>query len=255
VNGILRLRAELRGARTVLTDVYRTPPYVLGPPSHRSEHHQAEVIIQQVSPGLFPGEVHTIEITVAAGARLVVRGQSATKIYPCGEGQTCCVRANYVVEPDGELVLLPGELIPFQDADVRQVLDVALAKGARFITSEIITPGRIAMGECHHYRRLDLRLTVRREDRLVLVDRALIEPTVRDPRRLGVHGAFTCTGSLYLIGFDDCAIEHPDPQRHDDLWWDAGSVADLTTVRFLGLRAADIIAKREDLVQRALASH
>jgi urease accessory protein len=245
----------LRGGRTVLTDVYRTPPYVLGPPSHRSEHDQAEVIIQQVSPGLFPGEIHTIEITVAAGARLIVRGQSATKLYPCAEGETSCVRAKYVVEPDGELVLLPGELIPFQDADVRQVSDVVLAKGARFIISEIITPGRIAMGECNRYRRLELRLTIRREDRLVLVDRALIEPKVHDPQRLGIHGAFPCTGSLYLVGFEDCAIEHPDHQRHDDLWWDAGSVADLTTVRFMGLRAADIIAKRDGLVQRAFTAH
>jgi urease accessory protein len=255
VSGILRLRAELRGGRTVLTDVYRTPPYVLSPTSHRSDHHQAEVIIQQVSPGLFPGEEHAIEITVAAGARLVVRGQSATKIYPRAERETNCVRAKYVVESDGELAVLPGELIPFQDADVRQVTDVALAPGARFITSEIITPGRIAMGECNRYRRLDLRLTIRREDRLVLIDRTLIEPKVQDPQRLGVHGAFPCSGSLYLVGFDDRAIEHPDPQRHDDLWWDAGSVNDLTTVRFLGRRAADIIAKRDDLVQRALASH
>jgi urease accessory protein len=254
VSGILRLRAELRGGRTVLTDVYRTPPYVLGPPSYRSDHDQAEVIIQQVSPGLFSGEEHAIEITVAVGARLVVRGQSATKVYPCSEGETSCVRAKCVVEPDGELVLLPGELIPFQDADVRQVTDVALAKGARLITSEIITPGRVAMGECNCYRRLDLRLTIRREDRPVLIDRTLIEPNVRDPHRLGIHGAFPCAGSLYLIGFDDRAIEHPDLQSHHDLWWDAGSVADLTTVRFLGLRAADIIAKRDDFVQRALAS-
>src|SRR5207249_4825488 len=120
------------------------------------------------------------EITVASGARLVVRGQSATKLYPCGPGESSRICANYNVEANAELVVLPSELIPFKDATFNQTSEASLAAGARLVIGEIITPGRIAMGERNEYRRLDLRLKIRRAEWLVLLDRTLLEPSTHD---------------------------------------------------------------------------
>jgi urease accessory protein UreH len=250
MNGRLRLRAEFRGGKTVLTEVFRTPPFVVGAASYRSDPKLAEVIVQQASPGLLPGDAQEIEISVATGARLVLRAQSATKVFPCAEGKMSHVCARYVVEPEGELVMLPGELIPFRDAACMQTTEVLLAPGARFITGEIITPGRTAMGECNLYRRLDLRLTIHREARPLLIDRSVIEPPVHSPQRLGVAGPFPCTGSLYLAGFGDLRLGEI-PER-PDLQWAAGSTGDLTTLRILGQRAADILTLRDDLARSAL---
>jgi urease accessory protein len=251
VNGALRLRAKRLNGRTVLTDVFRTPPFVVGAVSYRSDPRVAEVIIQQTSPGLLPGDTQEIEITVAADARLVVRGQAATKLYPCPDGEASRVCARYTVEPDGELVVLPGELIPFRDSDSVQRTEVQVAPGARFITGDFITPGRVAMGECHRYRCLELRLTIQQEEKLVLVDRTVVEPGSRDPRRLGIHGDFACVGSLYFAGYGDLVLE--ERRQHPDLRWAAGSAGGLTTVRILGRRASDILALRDEFVRNALS--
>lgn len=230
--GILRLRAERLGPRTVLTEVFRSVPFHLGAPSYRRGDGTAEVIVQHVGPGLFPNDCLLTEITVGAGARLILRGQSATKLYPCPPDQLAGVTIRIAVEPGGWLAWLPGPLIPFRDAALCQDLAANLAPDARLILSEIITPGRIAMGERAAYRWLDIRTRVTVGGRPVLTERALLDPHRRPLTSPARQAHFDCAGSLSLFGFD-----HPDlapGEHHPNLWWRSGGTTTLTIARYLG---------------------
>lgn len=198
-HGVLRLIATRAGARTVLSEAFRTVPFHIGRPSHRSVG--AEVIIQGVGPGIFPSDDLEVSLTAGAGADLTVRGQGATRVYPAPEGYPgATTRTHLTAANGGRLVYLPGELIPFQRAIYRQETVVEVADGGNVALGEILTPGRVAMGEMGRYTRLEIQLQARVGGRVVLIERGVLEPSRRPVISPGRHGPYACTGSLYLFG-------------------------------------------------------
>ena len=86
-------------------------------------------------------------------------------------------RAPFITaEGGGRLVYLPGELIPFQRAVYRQETVVEVVDGGSVAMGEILTPGRVAMGERDRYTRLEFRLRASVEGKVVLIERGVLEP-------------------------------------------------------------------------------
>lgn len=207
------------------------------------------MIVQQAGPGLFAGETLEAEVAVDPGAALVVRGQGATKVYPSPTGGAALSRTRLRVAAGASLNWLPGELIPFHGAVLRQETVVELAPGARLVLLEILTPGRLAMGERDAYARLDLRLRIEVAGRPVLVERAVLEPARRPLAAPGRHGGFVCAGALYLAGFGaGAALGQSEPGAA--VWWGSGAPAagEVTVVRLLGPTAQTIRATAEALL-------
>ena len=240
--GVLRIRAERLGPRTVLTEVYRSTPFHLGAPSYRRGDGTAEVIVQQVGPGLFPDDRLLTEIVVGPGARLILRGQSATKLYPCPPNRSAESIIRLRVESGGWLAWLPGPLIPFHDGALRQEVTATLTPDARLILADVITPGRVAMGERTAYRWLDLRTRVTVAGRLVLAERVLLDPHRRPLTSPGRQAHFDCAGSLYVVGVD---LVDFSPDDHPDLWWRAGGGNAVTLARYLATTAQAISSAQD----------
>ncbi len=230
--GELRVRAERLGNRTVVTDAYRSAPFHLGLPSDRAGDGSVELIVQGVGPGYLPGDRLSIGIAAGKGASLVVRGQGATKVYPSPQATATTVEVTLAVEPGGWLVYLPGELIPFRDAVLEQVTRIDVAAGGSLALGEILTPGRIAMGEIYDYTRLHLDVEATHDDRLCLIERARLNPARRPLTRPGRHGAHLIAGSLYLIG-DGWSLPE-SPLIPATVTWAAASGEGYALVRLLG---------------------
>ncbi len=247
--GELRLRVQLVGSRTVITDLHRTAPFVVCPPSYRGSGGHAEVIIQQTGPGLLPGDVLQIAINVEPGAKLTVRPQSATRLFPCASDQLIEVRAAITLGEGAELRFLPGELIPYRDSRFLQSTRVELADDSRMAISEVITPGRIAMAEVELFRELDLRLRINRKGDPLLIERALLDPINRPLSVPGRHGGFPISGSLYVIG-----STAPLPGQTNDASVLTGidRRGELTSFRLLGRRPDTVRNQIESMVSRLL---
>lgn len=198
--GALRLRAVLANGVTQIGDCYRTAPFHLGIPADRIGDGRAEVIIQGVGPGYFPGDRLRIDLTAESGATLVVRGQGATKLYPSPGGEAASVATRLRAEAGATLVYLPGELIPFRDGVLTATTEIDVAAGGRVALAEILMPGRTAMGEHLAYRSLDMRVEARYAGRRCLIERMRLEPDIRDVAAVGRHCGYAAVGTLYLIG-------------------------------------------------------
>lgn len=233
VTGRLRLRASSRGERTVLTDVFRTAPFHPGPLHYRDG--RAELILQDVSPGILPGDRLEIDVAVDDGAAIIVSGQSATKLYPSPSGIPAETRATLSASRGAMLWWLPGALVPFRDARYRADVTVNLAEESRFALIEVITPGRLAMGERDRYRQLDLRLRIETAGRPMLIERTLLDPVTRPLAMAGSRGQFACSGSLIMVGYPLPAIVDCAGQ---DVWLGADGDCNLAIVRGLA-QAAD----------------
>ena len=196
--GTLRLRAERIGTRTAITEAFRTAPFHLGMP--HDSGGEADLIIQGVGPGYLPGDRLCIDIAVDEGAVLTVRGQGATKLYPSPRGVPASAEVRLQAAAGARLAYLPGELIPFRQAVLEQRTMIDVAPGGQCLVGEIVTPGRIAMGEVDAYTRLRLDLEARVDGRLVLLERARLEPGSGALTSVGRHGPYAVAGTLYVIG-------------------------------------------------------
>lgn len=209
-SGRLHLAARPHRGQTVLSDLRRTVPFAVGPISRRGGN--AAVIVQQVGPGLMPGDDLLQTVTLEPEARLTVRGQSATKVYPSPADACTRLTTELEIGPGADLRFLPGELIPFRDAVLLQSTRALIAAGGRLALAEIMTLGRVAMGECGQFRSLDLRLTIEIEGETVLRERARLG-SARRLAAIGRHGAFPIAGVLYLVGWPPTgcrSIDSPD---------------------------------------------
>ncbi len=247
---MLRLTATKAGARTVLSETFRTVPFHIGMPSYRAGvglPSGAEVIVQGVGPGIFPDDALDVSLTADAGADLTVRGQGATKVYPAPDGHAgATARTMLTVATGGRLIYLPGALIPFQKAVYRQETVVEVAEGGSVALSEILTPGRIAMGERDRYTRLEIRLRASVAGRLVLVERGVLEPDRRALDTPGRHGTFACAGSLYLFGG---GWRTPDADTGiGPVRWGAGGGEGFVVVRLFGPTAQAVRRTMESLL-------
>ncbi len=237
-SGELRLRAERIGSRTAVVDAYRTAPFHLGLPSDRAGDGSADLIVQGVGPGYLPGDRLAVAIEVGPDASLTVRGQGATKVYPSPSGQPATVAVSLSVAAGARLVYLPGELIPFRQAILEQRTTIDVAAGGTVAVGEVLTPGRLAMGEANLFSRLRLDLHARLDGGLVLLERVRLEPACRPLTSPARHGGFAVAGTLYLIGHDWQLPSAPDIS--DGVTWAAAEGDGYALVRLLGATAQSV---------------
>ena len=121
--------------------------------------HLAMVMLSNPTGGIFQGDRHRIAVTVEPEAAAHVTGQGATRIHAMPHG-SARQDVDLAVAGGGYLEYLPDPLIPYRDSDFEQRITLSVAPGGALVYWDIITPGRVAMGESFRYRRLASRLTV-----------------------------------------------------------------------------------------------
>jgi urease accessory protein len=198
--GHLRLRAELVGERTRLTQLECRAPLQLLRCQYLDPQlpEMASATIVSPSGGVLQGDRLEISIEVGAGARLRLDTPSAMRLYRMPDGGAE-QQIHLTVEAGGHLEYLPDPAIPFAGADFVSRTHVRIGDGATLILAEAVTAGRAARGEVHQFRRFESVVEVSRLDGPVLArDTTILDPADRlaAPGRLGVHAA---TGTAYVI--------------------------------------------------------
>src|SRR5450432_923142 len=92
-----------------------------GPPAP-----ELEAMIINTAGGMAGGDELALEVAVGPGARLVVTGAAAEKVYRALDSETT-IKAKLDVAAGGELAWLPQETILFDRARLRRTIDVDLA--------------------------------------------------------------------------------------------------------------------------------
>ena len=108
--------------------------------------------ITWMSPGRFvmcvvnPGgaylgaDLYVIDVEVAAGAKLLLTTQSATKVYRT-PGSFAEQRMRLRLGEGAQLELAPDQLIAYREASYRQNTHITMHPTSSLVTSEVVTPG------------------------------------------------------------------------------------------------------------------
>ncbi len=189
-HGLAELLLEHRDGRTRLTHARTRPPLLVQRALYPDDSvpDLAHVFLSNPTGGLFAGDRQDVKVGVGRGARAHVTTQSATKIYTMEHGKAeQCVALS--VAAGGYLEYLPDPLIPFRDASLQQDFSITVEPDGTLLWWDVITPGRVAMGEAFQYRGIRSRLAVYRAgNRPVYREAFDLCPSAARPTGIGLLG-------------------------------------------------------------------
>ena len=171
--GGIRVELVRVGEETRLGGCYQQIPLRVLPPFVFDSEPAALLYLINLTAGLMDGDGHRIEVTARAGTRVVVTGQSATRVHPA-LASFATQQWTVEVEDDACLVVLPGPTIPFRGCRYFQRARVELAPRARLIWGDIWVAGRYERGdlsERFQFERIVQDFEVRRAGQLIFRDR------------------------------------------------------------------------------------
>ena len=107
---------------------------------------------------------------------------------------------NINVDKDCYLEFIPDQIIPYKNSRYYQKVLLNVDPKASLIYSEIIVPGRVAMGELFSYDICYLR-TIGSDAKhtIKFVDTSVLEPKNQRMNSLGIFGTHTVVASVYIL--------------------------------------------------------
>jgi urease accessory protein len=192
----LALGFEARHGRTVLGTRRSEGPLVIQKPLYPEGSEVCHAIVVHPPGGIAGGDELTLSVTAAEASAALLTTPGAGKWYRSA-GPWAKQKLSFDVE--GRVEWLPRETIVFDGALAELDCEIRLASGARYIGWEIVCLGRTRSGERFTRGRLGLRAAIFRDQRLVWLERGMIDGGARilaSPVGLGgnaVFGTFIAT--------------------------------------------------------------
>lgn len=159
----------------------------------------AYLYIVSASGGILQGDRYRIDITMKKNSKVHITTQGATRIYHMN-ANSATQMINVKLEEGSYLEFIPDQIIPYGSSRFYQRMSLNVHDSATLVYSEIITPGRIAMGESFEYDVCYLKTrAVNQEDVLRLVEVTNLEPKKQRLASFGILGNSTIVGSAYIL--------------------------------------------------------
>ena len=158
--GLLRLKLEENSDKnkTVITDQYSQVPLYTQKALYYDENlpNMAHLFIMSPSGGILQGDRYRMDISLANNAVSHITTQGATRIYKMNSNYATQL-ININIGKDCYLEFIPDQIIPFRNSRYYQKVSLNVDPSATLIYSEIIVPGRVAMGELFSYDLCNLK--------------------------------------------------------------------------------------------------
>lgn len=194
---ILKLTAEYRNGRTVISDCEFTAPLKVSQPFYRNGY--TEVMMMTASAGLLDGDYYDIEITVRKNARLKFTGQSYTKAFKANE-KGAYQRVRITVEKGSVFFYEPYPVIPFAGSIFSSNTEIYLDSGCKYAMTDILSSGRAAMNERLEFKHLRTRTAIYIDGKMKFLDNQRLTPNSADLSGTGFFEGYSHTGFLYAYG-------------------------------------------------------
>jgi urease accessory protein len=200
---LLDLRVEQEDGATRPVSCLATPPFQLSRVRYDDPVEPGRAVFTLLHlGGVLAGDRGELRCALGAGTSARIRMAAATQVLSMPKADAAHT-LDIRLGAGSRLEWLAEPLILFAAARFAQTTRVTLAAGARLALLDILVPGRLARGECFVFARFASRLEVQDETgRLLLAERALLEPARLPLSVPGVFGRSLVAGSLYLLGTD-----------------------------------------------------
>ena len=201
--GLLRLKLEENSDKnkTVITDQYSQIPLYTQKALYYDEAlpNMAHLFIMSPSGGILQGDRYRMDISLANNAVSHITTQGATRIYKMNSNYATQL-ININVGKNCYLEFIPDQIIPFRNSRYYQKVSLNVDPSATLIYSEIIVPGRVAMGELFSYDLCYLKTIAQNtEKKIKFIDNCMLKPKNQNMNTLGMFGNHTVLASVYIL--------------------------------------------------------
>jgi len=211
MQGGVRIRAEVVGGRTRITDLGCRPPLQVLRAHHVDDARPdlASVTLASPAGGILQGDGLSIDIAVGTGARLRIGTQSASRVYRAPDAEaTQATRLE--VARQAYLEYLPEPWIPYAGSRLRSRTTVVIDPAGAAIVVETIGPGRAARDEILAFDQFESVVEIERPDgTLLATDTVSLGGGRQALGRVGLLGDNLALATILVLqtGF------RPDPLR------------------------------------------
>ena len=208
--GLLRLKFEENSDKnkTVITDQYSQVPLYTQKALYYDENlpNMAHLFIMSPSGGILQGDRYRMDISLANNAVSHITTQGATRIYKMNSNYATQL-ININIGKDCYLEFIPDQIIPFRNSRYYQKVSLNVDPSATLIYSEIIVPGRVAMGELFSYDLCYLKtIGQNTEKNIKFIDNCMLKPKNQNMNTLGMFGNHTVLASVYILTKNEDAL-------------------------------------------------
>ena len=155
------------------------------------------------SGGILQDDRYQVDVLLQNGAMANITTQGATRIYKMDSG--FAVQDMNITVGDGcYLELVPDQIIPYKNSRYCQRVNITVSDDATLVYSELVTPGRVAMGELFDYDICYLKTVAKdKSGKLKLIDTSVLRPKEQNLQAMGLLGDSTVFGTIYILTRSD----------------------------------------------------
>ncbi len=158
----------------------------------------AHLFILSPSGGILQGDRYRTDITLSNNAVSHITTQGATRIYRMDSNYATQI-INLEVKENSYLEFLPEQLIPYKNSRYYQKINLNVDTSSTLVYSEIIVPGRVAMGELFDYDICYLKSSAINGDQILFNDSSILEPKKHKISVPSIIGNNTIIATVYII--------------------------------------------------------
>ena len=158
----------------------------------------AHLFILSPSGGILQGDRYRTDVRLSNNAISHITTQGATRVYKMDSNYATQI-INLEVKENSYLEFLPEQLIPYKDSRYYQKINLNVDATSTLVYSEIIVPGRVAMGELFDYDICYLKSSGRNDDQILFNDSSILEPKKHEITIPSILGNYTILATVYII--------------------------------------------------------
>jgi urease accessory protein len=208
--GILDVELQMNSSgKTVLTRQFSQVPLQIQRALYPETSLPGMAYLYVLSPsgGILQGDRYRTDVLLKNKAIAHMTTQGATKIYGMNSNSASQI-VNITVDENCYLEYIPDQIIPYKNSRYYQKVNLNVHDNSTLIYSEILTPGRVAMGESFEYDICYLRTHCRNQDKEIrFLENTKIEPKKQNLKNFGVLGEYSIVGTVYIFTRKEEIIE------------------------------------------------
>jgi len=208
--GILDLELQTDNTgKTVITKQFSQVPLQIQRALYpeRSLPGMAYLYVISPSGGILQGDRYRTDILLKNKAIAHMTTQGATRIYSMNSNSASQM-LNITVDENCYFEYIPDQIIPYKNSRYYQKVNLDVHDNSTLIYSEILTPGRVAMGESFEYDICFLRTHSKNQDKKIrFLENTKIEPKKQRLKDFGILGDYKITGTVYVLTRKENVIE------------------------------------------------
>jgi len=193
----LSIHTELRNGKTILNEVFYTPPFKIANISEDKNEKQLRLMMMSSSPGILDGDEYCIKIRVGEGSILQLETQSYQRLFQMEDGASQTIELH--MAENSSFYFLPHPSVPHKGSHFAARNKLYLSKGCTLCWGEVMTSGRKLNGESFVFSKLHSLTEIYMDKKLVVKENLLMMPGITDLTGIGQLEGFSHQGSLLFI--------------------------------------------------------